>query len=941
MWLAAGAGIGLSELSESVDVSALGDRLLLERDAALGAVAGAVESVQAGSGGVVFVAGGAGMGKTSVLGVGRRVAVRAGFRVASGVGSRMEVGLPFGLMGQAIVGLGGSVVDDVVELARLGGQSARLYRVFRWLAGVAAQRPLLLGLDDLHWADPDSLELLGFLCRRLAGCRILVVGCLRPEPDPAWALARELVGAGFARVVSLEPLSREGSVALVERIAPGGLDREQRERVVGVCAGTPLLLEAAALRVSGGGSLPALSGAGGFGSSLLLERFVGVGEDAFGLVRAGSVLGAHFRPALAGALAGLDERGWVVACERLVRAGLLEDLGSGWAAFVHPLFAQALNESLSLSERERAHARAFRLLVERGEPDALAAEHALAARLEGDPLAVEVTARAGRAALGQGALEAACTHFANAIELAGEAADVELLLDYASALTARARTEAAEQVCGRVFSHADVDPDRQARALALLARGAMVTGRPADAERLYEQAIAAAALAGPAIEVAILTDGIMTTYVASSVRWTLGALSQALAILPDEDPAREPLEFLQALARLEGGDPSGEESLSQTIRNWSTQTHATDDGWGWAMTANAVNVLKLLENPAGANELFERAFERAVHAGAPVMVIGLAVSYSDSLCRLGRHAEALELVQRAVALSDRAIYWSDLALAVAFTELGRDRDARPHIDALRSLTVALPREYYAVIYLWLCVLDGRPLLAAGDAERASEMMLHAAEVARLTGWRHPCIVPWASVGIDAHLAAGRVDRATELIDELDELTAPLSCRWPQAVLALGRAQLAAADGRLEKADRGFDEALAIFAGLPFPIYHAEALISYGAHLRRSGRPRLARVPLARALELCQQAGAERVARLAQTELAAAGGRRRRGSSERGELTAQERRVATLAGDGLTNPQIAAALHVSPKTVEHHLEHVYLKLGISSRRELIRRRNLAW
>jgi DNA-binding CsgD family transcriptional regulator len=907
---------------------------LLERDAALEAVVHALDSARDGAGAVLFVVAGAGMGKTSVLAVGGRAAGAAGFRVASGVGSGMEVGLPFGLLGQAIEALGGSVVDDLDEVARLGGQSARLYRMFRWLTEVATERPLLLVLDDLQWADPDSLELLGFLSRRLAGKQMMVLGALRPEPDPAWTLAQELIGAGRASVVWLEPLSAQASVDLVERVVPGALADGRRELVVQGCAGTPLLLEVAASRLRTGQALPALSG--GFGSRLLLERFAGVGADAFAFVRAAAILGVRFKAELAGALAALDDAAWEEAWGRLSRAGLLDDLGSGWAAFVHPLFAQALVETFTRSERERIHARAFQLLVERGEPNALAAEHALMARLLGDPLAIEVTARTGREALAHGALESACTHLANAVELAGSTATAELLLDYAQTLTARARIGEAADVCEGLVARADLEPGLNARTLALLARGAILTGRPDEGERLYEQAAIAAAHDSPALEAATLADAANTCQTSSPIPWAVATISRATAIVPPGAALRRSLEFLGAYARLMGGDPVGEELLTDAIRGWLTTDEAGDDRWGWTITASAINALKLLENPAAATELFEREFEKAVQAGAPIAMSALAITFADTVHRLGRLGEALEVVGRAVALSDRSIFWFDVGLAVGLVEFGRDEDAQPHIDVIRARTAAVAPEYFAPVSLWLCVLDGWRLLALGEVERASETMLHAAEVARLSGWRHPSIVPWAGVGIDAHLAAGRVDRATALIDDLDQLSRPLSARWPRAVVALGRARLAAAAGRSADADRGFQRALEMFAQLPFPIYHAEALVSYGGNLRRSGRPREARVPLALALEICEWTGAERVARLARPELAAAGGRRRRRDRDPGELTAQEQRVAALAADGLSNAQIAAALHLSPKTVEHHLEHVYRKLGITSRRDLIRR-----
>jgi DNA-binding CsgD family transcriptional regulator len=907
---------------------------LVERDGALDAVVRALDSVADASGAAMVVVGSAGMGKTSVLELARRRATLAGFGVASAVGSHMEMGLPFGLVGQAIVALGGSGVDDPVELERLGGQPARLYRMFRWLTSVAADSPLLLALDDLHWADPDSLELIGFLCRRFAGCRILLLGGLRPEPDPAWALVRELIGSGHATMISLAPLSDHASRALLEGHVSRELDPQQIERAVVACAGTPLLLKAAAANLSGGGSLPAPSAGSRFGSSLLLERFTGLGDSAFRFVLAASILGTRFRPEFAGELAGLDHVVWRAAHVRLIRGGLLEDLEGGWTGFIHSLFAQALLESQPHSERERAHAQAFRLLVQRGEPDALAAEHAHAANMHGDSLAIEITARAGREALGQGALDVAAVHLGNAVELAGDAAPAELLLDHARALAAQARNDEAERICDRLLETVDSTPAVQASALALLANIAILAGRPQEAERRCEGAAATAALVDQGTEAAALVSGALACNLTSPLSWTLATVARALSIAPPNVPVRRPLEYLGAIARLQTGDPAGEGLLARQSRGWLTRTEESGVDPAAMMAVWTVGALSLLEDFEGATEVFERQFPRAVEDGAPLAMTGLAIGYSDCLERMGRPVEAAELVQRTVALTGWPMPpWHNLALAVSLTDLGRDQEATPHIEAVRSFTAGVPSKYCAILSLWLCVLDAWRLLAGGEPERASDNMLRAAEVAQLTDWRNPNIVPWAQTGLEAHLAAGRPDRARELIGDLDRLSRPLSARWPRAVVALGRAQLAAVDARVDEADERFSRALGLFAELPMPIFHAEALITYGSHLRRSGRQRDAREPIARALELSEQSQAERVARRARAELAACGGRRRRRHHDSHELSAQEQRVAELAAQGSTNAQIAAALGVSPKTIGHYLERVYAKLDIHSRHEL--------
>lgn len=171
------------------------------------------------------------------------------------------------------------------------------------------------------------------------------------------------------------------------------------------CAGTPLLLKWAASSLRSGGSFPWALADSAFENSLLLERFVGVGDEAFRYVKAAAMLGVRFQPDLAGALAELEPTVWQSAHARLLHVGLLNDLPGGrQSTFVHPLFVQALFESQTTFDRQRLHVRAFQLMVDRGAPDAVAAEHAVAPRMNSDPVAIAVIARAGREALGQGAL---------------------------------------------------------------------------------------------------------------------------------------------------------------------------------------------------------------------------------------------------------------------------------------------------------------------------------------------------------------------------------------------------------------------------------------------------------------------------------------------------------------------------------------------------------
>jgi DNA-binding CsgD family transcriptional regulator/tetratricopeptide (TPR) repeat protein len=890
---------------------------------------------RAEGGSIAFLNGTPGIGKTSMLSWAMARAQEDGFLVAEGVASRMERSLPFGLLGQVIVALGGNPVEDVAELALAGGQSARFYRTLRWLSELSESRPVMIALDDLHWADPDSLALLGFLCRRLTGLRVCVVGTLRPEPPQAYDLAQELASTGSASLSTLEPLSREGAVDLLSRTLDRTPDREEAVELWRACAGTPLLLEAAGRALSEGTPLHQLETGPIGDSALLLRRFADVGSQEFDYVKAGAIFGVHFDHSKATALSGVPLNTADGALVALVRAGVLEDRGSGSVSFVHPLFVQALLDAQPSVIRARQHAAAFTLVVAEHGADALAAEHAALAEMIGDPVAVEITSRAGRAALAQGALAAAATHLGNAVRLAGRDPPVELMLLLGQALVAQAQIEPARALCAELLAR-DLDDLSRSQALRLSARVEALASRPAAAQELFVQAAAVAPGGGGRVEV--LCDALLTCLAIAPAEWVLELAGEALAIAEPGSPQQRLLRFIESYAALLCRcDPQGAMPVIEEVIRLGARAVWPGQGWNLTLAVHALNMSKVLENFDGARVIFEHEYAEAVSAGAPVLMSALAVAYADVLLRLGRLDEATELVESTSALIDRPIRpWYDLAAAVLYSELGQDERSRTHIETLRSFQAEIPAQQYAVVSLWLHLLDARGALAAGSPEQASDTMLRAGEIAKLGGRVEPCLVPWAGTALEAHLAAGRIERARELLTDLESRAATLPSGWPRAVITLGYAGIAALECSHERAIEHFEEAIERFGQLSQPLELARALISYGTYLRRNGRPRDAREPLARALVICEQAHAERLGRAAHAELAASGGRRRRRGEDDSMLTAQERRVAALAAEGLANGQIAAALYLSPKTVGFHLQRVYAKLDIHSRRELIRR-----
>ena len=126
--------------------------------------------------------------------------------VGSGCGDPMETALPFGQLSQAFTELGGSGIlqETGSELTGSDARGAQFYSALRWL-GTRGAGPALIALDDLHWADADSLSLLSFLCRRLGTLKVAVIAALRSWPAEADGLAARLAGDGHAATQRLAP----------------------------------------------------------------------------------------------------------------------------------------------------------------------------------------------------------------------------------------------------------------------------------------------------------------------------------------------------------------------------------------------------------------------------------------------------------------------------------------------------------------------------------------------------------------------------------------------------------------------------------------------------------------------------------------------------------------------------------------------------------------
>jgi ATP/maltotriose-dependent transcriptional regulator MalT len=223
---------------------------------------------------------------------------------------------------------------------------------------------------------------------------------------------------------------------------------------------------------------------------------------------------------------------------------------------------------------------------------------------------------------------------------------------------------------------------------------------------------------------------------------------------------------------------------------------------------------------------------------------------------------------------------------------------------------------------------GLQRVAAGRTREGLDDLLEFGRRDELWGVANPVASRWRSRAALAHLALGEVEEARDLAAEDLERAR----RWGTA-RGVGMALRARALVEGAPVDR-LREAVDVLAGSPARLEHARALVDLGAAMRRDNRRAEARGALEEGLDLAGRCGAAPLADQARTELLAAGGR---SSDPYGDplaqLTVSERRVAELAAEGRSNPEIAQTLFVTRKTVETHLSHVYRKLDIAGRGEL--------
>jgi DNA-binding CsgD family transcriptional regulator len=920
--------------------------LLLDRGAELGAIAAAVASACSGAGSVLLVEGAAGIGKTTLLASAWDRAANAGMTVLAARGAEFEDGYAWGVVRQLFearirAGGGPGLAGDAVTLAALalsggpgGGEEdsfAVLHGLYWLTADLAQQAPLLLAVDDLHWADQPSQRFVAHLAARLEGLAVLLVLTVR-EPRSGTAQDKALI-AGLAAgpgVIVLRPAAL--SAAACAELVAGMLGVQVSPAFQQACreltGGNPLLLR---------GLLDGLAAEGMTGTDAevphlrrltpesvarrVLLQLGRMPAAALAAARAIAVLGSAATAERAARLAGLDSDACAEAVGALMAEGLAEGEQTVW--FVHPLVRSAIYQDLTPPVRQRWHKRAARMLDEQDAAPEEVTVHLMAAAASGDGWVVDRLRAAAADARGRGAPDVAIGCLERALaEPPSASVRGEVLFELGSAQTFRAPAAAVENLT-EALTRSKGWPGRGEIALAL-GRALALCGRFADAVGVLQQV-----LAGRGEDRSAAADRLQADLL-NAARWDLQTRPVIWPVLDrlqaragageDLDPqlhANLAIELAAAGVQRDRAIQHARAALRSMPELMSRTPTAL---------AEAVTVL-LYADMAGDARDAAQAWLRLAQQRGWLLSSCLAASVASYIAlHEGDVRQTLAYGQQAAAGGEWISVITTAFMVVALIDQGAADQAHDVLET-GGLGGQLGATWPYTVVQWA---RGCLHAAAGDHAAAVADLLAAGELVTRWGMRNPASIPWRSDAALSLAALGDRREARRLCaEEIGIARQWGSCR------SLGIALRAA--GLVEGRDRGIElltEAVSVLRRSPARLELARALLDLGAAHRRAGARTRARECLRESLDLGHALGGLALAGRARQELVAAGGRPRRDAiSGRDALTPSELRVAQLAADGHTNRQIAQALFVTQRTVENHLTSTYGKLGISSRPEL--------
>jgi DNA-binding CsgD family transcriptional regulator len=896
------------------------------RGAELAALDELAGSLADGMGRLVLIEGAAGTGKSTLLAVLEQLAAERGIAVQRARAIEIDADQPFAVIERAL----GSGVEAPPEnesaVALAEGGLAAVHRISQALLAGTDSVPVLLCVDDAHWADEPSLRVVEVVASSIRERRIVVALSWRRAEVAEPRLARLRAVDGVVHL-PLEDLAAGDAAALVRRALPHAEDS-----FVAACCrltgGNPLLLGELVTAFAASGRAADAAAARRLAElapasvrRVVLARLGELSSAAMALARAAAVLGDGAPLHQAALLAELDLGAAAAAADGLVSVEVFA--AGNTLAFRHPLHRAAVLEDIGGFTRSELYRRAAALVASDGMFERAGAL-LLRASPRGDRNAVTTLRRAAAIARGSGDAQTTIRLLERA--LAEPAAPEErpaLLVELARAEVAAgdpASVEHLDMALGGIDR-----ADERAEILRSLARLHHARSEFPRAARLAEQALAEAPAGGAARErfdaTWLLAASLDPERVQDARRMVQQLLEAAAAGAPPQDPELQAALslFLVTLAR----DPELAVDLAERAVAGDAVTN--DDGLGLANDF-ALHTLLCCGKLQTLIRCAELRFEQVEHHASVMGAASAACWRAHARLELGDLTDAMADAE--IALVPSRYGWpvhstyGGGALALARLELG---DARAAAEAIRRI-VEIPIPDPPRLYF-----TGVVELALGRAAQARQLFERAGEDC-LAHWGvdTPALLPWRSAAALAAFREGDAAGAVRLADA--ELAIARDIRLAHV---LGRALRVR--GLVVGGAEGIDmlrTACDVLAATDCRLEHLRGRVDLGAALRRGNARREARDVLAAARADAEALGCRALAQRAAQEASASGARPRRvPTSGVQSLTPSERRIAELAATGLTNREIAAELFLTAKTVEWHLGHVFAKLGVHRRQEL--------
>jgi DNA-binding NarL/FixJ family response regulator len=924
---------------------------LLERGGELARIHEAIAALVRGHGGVLVIEGAAGIGKSALVEVLCEHAAEQRLPTLTARGSELEREFGFGVVRQLletrVVRAGESERAELLAgAARLaapvlglgdgsvGDSFAALHGLYWLLANLAVSGPVVLAVDDLHWADEPSLRWLVYLCHRLEGLPVLVAASTRPPRPGQSSLLAELLAADGVEVLCPGSLSEPGIAQLICE----GLGAQPDPAFVSACAratgGNPFLLRELIFDLAAAGVAPVVAQAAGLAERVptqveraVLARLGRLDQAAVRLAQAVAVLGERSGLRVAAALANLDINTTATAADALVTAELLAE--GRPLRFMHPLVRSAVYDQMPSGARSKAHARAARLLVGEGAAPEQVAAQLLACEPVGDPNAVQALRAAAVAALAKGAPETAVTYLCRALaEPPSDSVRAAVLgaLGCAERIArdpvAAAHLEQAWQVTS--------DPITRARLAGQLADVLFFAGELDRYLAVLQTALNDLGAHDPELAVRLHADkAVMVLTQAAPAEASQGSLEQLRELAARGGPASRWAQLVLAGVLAIRGE-SCHEVAGLVERGWDDGRFVAEETCEVKPAILAVLALTYTDELERAYALTEVMLADAQARGS---VMGfLTVTSRRGLIALRRGALAEAEADIRVALEAFTKHnlilvapLSAAAVGLTLLERGQLDQATAVVEGV-TLTPAITEVSIGPVLL---EARGRVRLARGQRAQAIADLRYCGQLADRIGMHNPNYLAWRSA-LALALAPEHPGEARELAQAELELARRVgSSRAIGITLRLCGLLTGGKDG-IEL----LEQSVTVLEPTPMRLELAYSLTELGAALRRAGARIAAREPLRQALDLAVRCGATPLAQRARDEALAAGARPRRPWTTGVQaLTPSELRVAQLAAQPLSNRDIAQALFITTKTVSDHLSSTYRKLNIHTRDQL--------